>query len=311
MATRGNRRATVIARTAFGTATLRPDPARALGWELLVDGVAQSYVDLGDATFLDFEYVRRVGSVLRLAAPAAVPIRVLHLGGGGLTLPRLVSATRPGSAQRVVERDGELVALVTRELPLATPVEITVGDATLGESTVRDATPVEITVGDATLGENTVRDATPVEITVGDARAALAQAEPAAYDVIVVDVFDGARIPASVAGVGFARAAARVLRPGGLLAMNLTDVPPLAYSRVQVATLAEAFSDVGLIAGGGMFRGRKAGNVILVAGHAAGDLPVRALALDAARDPVPGRVVHGADLDKFRAGAKARLDEPA
>jgi hypothetical protein len=114
-----------------------------------------------------------------------------------------------------------------------------------------------------------------------------------------------------VAGAGFAAAAARALRPGGLLAMNLTDVPPLAYSRVQVATLAAAFSDVCLIAGGAMFRGRRAGNVILVAGHAPGDIPVRALALDAARDPDPGRVVHGAGLGEFLAGAKARLDEPA
>jgi hypothetical protein len=271
MAPHGNRRATVVTRTTYGTATLRPDPARAHGWELLVDGVSQSYVDLGDATFLGFEYVRRLGSVLRSAAPAAVPLRVLHLGGGGLTLPRLVSATRPGSAQRVVERDGELVALVTGSLPLAAPVEI----------------------------------------VVGDARAELENEQPQRYDVIVADVFDGARIPASVAGVGFAAAAARALRPGGLLAMNLTDMPPLAYSRVQAATLAAAFGDVGLIAGGAMFSGRRAGNVILVAAHAPGDLPVRALALDAARDRQPGRVVHGADLATFRAGARARLDEPA
>jgi hypothetical protein len=271
MAPHGNRHATVVTRTRFGTATLRPDPARAQGWELLVDGVPQSYVDLGDPTFLEFEYLRRLGSVLRLAAPVAVPLTVLHLGGGGLTLPRLVSTTRPGSSQRVVERDGELVALVTRSLPLPAPVEI----------------------------------------VVGDARAELEREDPRRYDVIVVDVFDGARIPASVAGVAFAAAAARALRPGGLLAMNLTDVLPLAYSRARVATLAAAFSDICLIAGGAMFRGRRAGNVILVAGHAPGDVPVRALALDAARDPDPGRVLPGTDLGKFLAGAKARLDEPA
>jgi spermidine synthase len=271
MAPHGNRRATVVTRTTFGTVTLHPDPARARGWELLVDGVAQSYVDLGHPTFLHFEYARRLGSVLRLAAPAGVPLTVLHLGGGALTLPRLVSATRPGSSQKVVERDGELVTLVRRELP-----------------------PAE-----------------PLEITVGDARAELETEEPGRYDVIIADVFDGARMPASVASVGFATAAARALRPGGLLTMNLTDVPPLAYSRVQVATLAEAFGDVALIAGGAMFRGRKAGNVILVAAHTRGTIPVRALALDAARDPEPGRVMHGDDLTGFLAGAQARLDEPA
>jgi hypothetical protein len=271
MAPHGNRRATVVTRTMFGTATLRPDPARARGWELLVDGVPQSYVDLGHPTHLEFEYVRRLASVLRWAAPVGVPIAVLHLGGGGLTLPRLVSATRPGSAQKVVERDGELADLVLRLLPTAEPVEI----------------------------------------EVGDARPVLQAEAPGRYDVIIADVFDGARMPAGVAAVGFAHAAARALRPGGLLAMNLTDVPPLAYARVQVATLAEAFGDVGLIAGGTMFRGRRAGNVVLAAGRAPGDLPVRALALDAARDPVPGRVIHGAELTTFVAGSRARLDEPA
>jgi spermidine synthase len=271
MATGGNRRATVVRRTAFGVVTLRPDPAREQGWELIVDGVSQSYVDLADPGFLDFEYMRRLGSVVRLSAAAGVPVKVLHLGGGGLTLARLVSATRPGSWQRVVERDRELAALVLEMLP----------------------------------------PASPVEIVVGDARAELEDQDPDGYDVIVADVFDGARMPASVASVGFARAAHRALRPDGVLAMNLTDLPPLAYSRVQVATLAEAFADVALIAGGGMFRGRRAGNVILVATSEKDHLPVRALALDAARDPVPGRVISGADLREFVAGARARLDEPA
>jgi hypothetical protein len=249
MAPHGNRRAPLTAVVGHGTAELRPDPGRPAGWTLLVDDVEQSYVDLRDPTYLRYSYVRRLAAVLRLAAPAGVPVRVLHLGGGGLTLPRLVCATRPGSVQLVVERDAELVALVTRVLPLADPVEILVGDA-------RDA--VE------RLG--------------------------ASYDVIVV--------------------AARALRPGGMLAMNLTDVPPLASSRRQVATLRVAFGEVCLVAGGPMFRGRRAGNVVLVAGRMRGDLPVRGLALAAARDAEPGRVLHGAGLDTFTAGATARLDEP-
>jgi hypothetical protein len=269
MATHGNRRATVVTRTTYGTATLRPDPARARGWELLVDGVPQSYVDLGHPTHLDFEYVRRLATVLRRCAPAGRPLTVLHLGGGGMTLPRLVSVTRPGSAQTVVERDGELAGLVTRLLPLPEPAP---------------------------------------RVVVGDARTVLEEQTPGTYDVIVSDVFDGARMPASVASAGFASAAARALRPGGTLAVNLTDVPPLAWSRVQVATLRTAFADVALIAGGSMFGGRRAGNVVLAAGD---KVPARALALDAARDPVPGRVLHGAELRAFIAGSRARLDEPA
>jgi spermidine synthase len=268
MAPHGNRRATVVTRTTYGTVTLRPDPARAQGWELLVDGVAQSYVDLGHPTHLDFDYMRRLATVFRRCAPAGEPLTVLHLGGGGMTLPRLVSATRPGSAQTVVERDRELADLVTRLLPLSEPVPV----------------------------------------VIGDARTVLQEQPAGTYDVIVCDVFDGVRMPASVASGGFAAAAARALRPGGTLAVNLTDMPPLAWSRVQVATLWTAFDDVVLIAGGPMFRGRRPGNVVLAAGS---KLPVKALALDAARDPVPGRVLHGAELRAFIAGSQARLDAPA
>ena len=270
MAPHGNRRAPLVATVGFGVAELRPDPARAEGWTLLVDGVAQSYVDLADPTYVAFEYLRRLATVVRLAAPAPVPIKILHLGGGGLTLARFAAATRPGSSQKVVDRDGELIALVMRVLPVAAPIEV----------------------------------------AVGDARAALDSEAPAKYDVIVADVFEGAWMPAAVAGVGFAKAAARALRPGGLLAMNLTDLPPLAYSRIQAATLRAAFGDVGLIGGAAMLRGRRAGNVVLVAGHAPGDLPVRGLAASAARDPEPGRVLHGRELDLFIGGAKPRLDAP-
>ena len=89
---------------------------------LLVDGVPQSHVDLDDPGYLDFEYVRRLGHVIDLAAPPGTPLRVLHLGAGGLTLARYVSATRSGSNQLAAECDAEVVALVRRRLPLNQPV---------------------------------------------------------------------------------------------------------------------------------------------------------------------------------------------
>jgi spermidine synthase len=270
MAPHGNRRAPLISAVGFGVAELRPDPARDQGWTLLVDGVAQSYVDLAHPTYLALEYVRRLATVVRSGAPTGVPRRVLHLGAGALTLARFVATTRPGSAQTVVDRDGDLLRLVLRLLPVPTPVEVVVGDAR------------------AVLEEQPERD----------------------YDLIVADVFDGAWMPPSVAGTGFAAAAARVLRPGGLLAMNLTDLPPLAYSRIQAATLRTAFGDVAVIGGAAMLRGRRAGNVVLVAGHSPGDIPVDRLADAAARDAEPGRVLHDRELEDFIGGAKARLDEP-
>jgi hypothetical protein len=270
MAPHGNRRAPLIAAVGFGVAELRPDPAREQGWTLLVDGVAQSYVDLAHPTYLAFEYLRRLATVVRAGAPTGVPRKVLHLGAGGLTLARFVATTRPGSAQTVVDRDGDLLRLVLRLLPMAAPVEV----------------------------------------AIGDAREVLERQSEQGYDLIVADVFDGAWMPPTIAGTGFAAAAARVLRPGGMLAMNVTDLPPLAYSRTQAATLRSAFGDVAVIGGAAMLRGRRAGNVVLVAGHAAGDIPVERLADAAGRDPEPGRVLSGPELETFIGGAKARLDAP-
>lgn len=268
MAAHGNRRATITVRVTYGDAQLQPDPARPAGWTLLIDGVAQSYVDSSDPCHLAFEYVRRLARVVDAAAAPGRPLAVLHLGGGALTLPRYVAATRPGSAQRVVERDPELVALVARVLP----------------------PPADVV------------------IEIADARGFVAAAHDH-YDVILVDVFAGAAMPAALAEAGFAGAAAGLLRPGGLLAMNLTDVPPLAWSRTQVATLRTAFDDVCLIGGAAMLRGRRAGNLVAVAAGG-GELPVRRLTASAARDPEPGRVLHGERLRAFAAGARPRLDTP-
>ena len=120
-----------------GVAELVSDPDRPRAWTLLVDGTPQSHVDLDDPQYLEFEYMRRLGHLVNLAAPAGEPLRVLHLGAGGLTLARYVTATRPGSSQLAVESDAALVELVRRRLPLgprgrragAGRLRIRIGDA--------------------------------------------------------------------------------------------------------------------------------------------------------------------------------------
>src|SRR5215472_5930226 len=94
----------------FGMAELVPDLSRTDSWLLFIDGIPQSQVDLDDPGYLEFEYVRRIGHVADLAFPAGDPLRALHLGGGGLTLPRYLAHTRPGSRQLVAELDAELTA---------------------------------------------------------------------------------------------------------------------------------------------------------------------------------------------------------
>jgi len=101
---------------------------------------------------------------------------------------------------------------------------------------------------------------------------------------------------------------ARVLRPGGWYAVNLVDGPPLRFTKSEAATLREVFDDVCLITEPSVLRRRRYGNVVLVAGA---ELPVGALAAAAARDVFPARLVHGSELDRFVAGARALTDANA
>ena len=55
-----------------GIAKLMPDVDRARAWLLTVDGAPQSYVDLDEPTYLEFEYTRRLGHVLDTLAELGV-----------------------------------------------------------------------------------------------------------------------------------------------------------------------------------------------------------------------------------------------
>ncbi|MEO3763350.1 fused MFS/spermidine synthase [Streptomyces sp. B5E4] len=264
-------RSPVVVDVDGGTAELRPDPDRPRAWMLLLDGAPQSHVDLDDPAHLEFEYQRRLGHAADLVAPAGRPLQVLHLGGGALTLPRYVAATRPRSVQQAVEIDGRLTALVRAELPLPERARI--------------------------------------RVRQGDARAVLARMPDDWADLIVGDVFHVARTPAHLTTTEFLEEVRRVLRPRGVYAANLADGPPLAYLRAQTATAAAVFPEVCLIAAPAVWRGRRFGNAVLLA--SAVPLPVAELTRRSATDPQPGRVEHGSALRDFAAGARPVTDATA
>lgn len=261
----------VRAQVESGLAELVPDPDRPRAWSLLVDGAPQSYVDLDDPGYLDFEYQRRLGHVADLAAPPGRPLRVLHLGGGAFTMARYIASTRPRSRQQVVELDGALTALVRQALPL----------------------------------ERTWQ----VRVRTGDARAGLAKVPDGWADLVVADAFTGARVPAHLTTVEFLTDVTRALAPGGRYAANLADGSGLSFTRSQVATVRAVFPEVCLIADPAVLRGRRFGNVVLFAGH--GELPVAELTRLVAGDPFAGRVEHGRDLDLFTGGAAPVTDAAA
>lgn len=257
--------------TDHGTAKLMPDVDRERAWLLTMDGAPQSYVDLDEPAHLEFEYARRLGHVLDTVAAPGRALDVLHLGGGALTLPRYVAATRPESRQDVVEADRELLKLVVEHLPLPDDARIALHGA--------------------------------------DAREWLEAAPADSADVLVADVFGGSRVPAHLTTLAYARAAERVLRADGVYLANLADAAPFAFLRSQLATFGAVFEELVLIAEPGVLRGRRFGNAVLLAAHR--PFAVAALARRTAADVFPARLEHGPALRDFIGGAVPVREEDA
>lgn len=266
---------------------LLADPDRPRAWTLLVGSTPQSYVDLDDPRYLDFEYMQRLGHLVDLAAPEGAPLRVLHLGGGALSLARYVAATRPGSRQLAVDSDAEVVDLVRERLPLRQPSRRAAGRTSAGPA--------------GRAGRVTVR--------VGDARAVLEQLPARSFDVLIADLFAGARTPAHLTSVEFAAAARAVLTATGLFAVNIGDGPPLTHARARTATALAVFGRACLMADAPVLRGRRFGNLVLAASD--GCLPVADLTRRVAADAFPARLLDGSDLDRFVAGARPITDATA
>ncbi|WP_327423288.1 fused MFS/spermidine synthase [Streptomyces sp. NBC_01230] len=254
-----------------GLAELIPDRERPHAWTLTLDGAPQSHVDLDDPSHLSFAYQRRIGHIADLTAPAGQPLHVVHLGGGAFTLARYVAATRPRSTQQIVELDAALVQLVRRELPLDPQARIRVRST--------------------------------------DARAGLGKIPDDWADLVIADVFSGARTPAHLTSAEFLTDVRRVLKPAGQYVANLADGPPLAHLRGQIATAATVFPELALAADPAVLRGRRFGNAVLLA--SALPLKVAELTRRVATDPHPGRVEHGKELADFTGGAVAVSDADA
>ena len=243
-------------------------------YNLVVDGTPQSHVNLDDPTDLFFEYVRRIGHVIDQLGMPGAPITAVHLGAGALTLPRYVEATRPGSRQQVVELEQELVDFVRSELPWSKQASI--------------------------------------RVRYGDAREVVGRLPAGLHgtvDLLVIDIFSGARTPAHVTSIEFYRAACALLSPTGVVAVNVADGPGLAFARGQAATLLEATGEVAALADTGVLKGRRFGNVVLVGSK--GELPIEWMPRLLAGGPHPSKIVSGAELRDFIAGASVVTDETA
>jgi SAM-dependent methyltransferase len=224
-------------RTPYALAEVVADPRRPSSRLLLLDGREAGQVDLADPRRLAFAYMRRIADLIDAFRPPGTAIDAVHLGGGAFALARYVAATRPRSRQDVLELDPGVVSLARAQLGL--------------------------------------RSSPRLRVRVGDAAALLARHPDRSADLVIGDAFDGPHVPAQLSGPEFAAQVARVLRPAGVYALNVIDVPPNAEVAAHDAVLRDAFAHLAWVGPPGVLRARAPGNIVLLA--SAAPLPLAAL----------------------------------
>ncbi len=270
------RRLSVVGRRVAGekhqvdnaTAEIERDDTRRNAFTLLLDGVESSHVDLDEPTYLVFEYMQWFGGVIDGLRPAGAPIDTIHIGGGAATLARFIAATRPQSRQTVFEIDAALVALVRAKLPLPKSRRL--------------------------------------RVKVADARLGLAAVPVSSADLVVRDAFLDAVVPEHLRTVEFAMLVKEILRPGGVYMMNVADGVPFRKLGPEVAAVAEVFTEVAVVSEPAVFRGRRHGNLVVVASDA--PLPVDAIAAKVAAGAAPARVRTGGEARALGRGYRAPRD---
>jgi MFS family permease len=199
-----------VAETHYHCISTVTDPSQPGGYNLVLDDGFESFIDPKDPTRLVYAYTQWIGDAIDSVNPPKAPLNGVFIGGGGLTLPRWLEATRPGSNAQVLEVDGDLVDFVEDRLDLHTSPQF--------------------------------------RVTIGDARISMRGVKSDSADVVVGDAFNANSIPWHLTTQEWMAEVKRVLKPGGLYAMNLIDLPPLELLKAETATLLDAFADVRIIA---------------------------------------------------------------
>jgi len=218
-----------IVESAYFCAEIWHDPDHPTRRLLVLDSLDHSEVDLADPTHLGFHYTRWFAAAIDSRLPAGEPLRTLHIGGGGFTMPRYLAATRPGSFNEVLEIDPALVRLNKAQLGLRTGPDLTV--------------------------------------RVGDARTTLTTLGDGTFDVVIGDAFGGLAVPWHLTTREFAMQIRAKLAPGGLYLVNVIDGAPYRFARAEAETVRQVFRHVGLVTTAERLRG-VGGNFVLLASDA-------------------------------------------
>lgn len=264
------------AETKYHCARVVADPDRDSGRTLVLDGVRHSYVDIDDPTFLEFTYVRAIASVVDAAFPEGERLAAHHLGGGGLTFPRYLAATRPGTRSLVSEIDSGVVRIDRDQFGLSSEAGI--------------------------------------DVRAEDGRLGLRRLDAGSRDLVVGDAFGGVSVPWHLTTVEAMTDVRRVLDADGLYVANLIDHGDLAFARAEAATLRETFEHVALVGrptdiGLDPTATPEGGNLVMIASDRPVDLRATQEALDSRR--TDWKIATGDDLTAWVGDAQPLTDDYA
>ncbi len=257
--------------TTYHCAQVRADPARQGGRLLILDGLRHSYVDLDDPRHLEFSYVKALAGVVEGSFAAGEPLDAYHLGGGGLTFPRYLADTRPGTRSLVSEIDPGVVRIDEERLGLERGPDL--------------------------------------RVRIEDGRTGITDVPDASRDLVVGDAFGGVSVPWHLTTTEAVDEVRRVLRPSGVYAANLIDFAPLGFARAELATFREVFDHVALAADPFTLSGNGGGNLVAIASDSPIDLAAVEREFD--RQELGWDVIDGAALTTWIGEAPVLTDDYA
>jgi spermidine synthase len=205
--------------SAYYCLAVREDPQSTTGQVLWLDTLPHSHVDPTDPTVLAFTYTAWYGDAIGALAPDGRALRALHIGAGGLTMPRYLRSEHPGSTQLVLELDPLVIDVAERRLAYAPgdDVRIVTGDARRAVAELARS-----------LRDGDAPDGVPFDLVIGDA-------------------FGGVAVPWHLTTREFTADLHALMTTDGLYLLNVIDHGPRDFLRAEVATIADVFAHVAVL----------------------------------------------------------------
>lgn len=217
-----------------GSAHLEKVDGELDSYVLHVNGVPSSSITLSDPTRLDFEYLDWMSRIIDIQfAPG--PLRAVHVGAAGCALARALHARRPGSKQTAIDIDAALLdySRMWFDLPRSPALALRAGDG---------ADEVE-------------------------------KFHPDTLDVLIRDAFSHDWVPPELQTPQFFSTCARILKDSGLYIANVPDAGDHRILKAEIELLKSSFSHVALATEPGILKGRRHGNVVVMAANSPLNVP--------------------------------------